>query len=122
VRELWPHFQAALAWIEHHGDRDGDGFVEYARRTPTGLANQGWKDSWDAIFHADGRLAQGPIALCEVQAYVYAARRAMALMAAALGDEALSRRQAALADELRGQADPIECLGVLAAHRGAEGR
>jgi len=101
VRELWPHFQAALSWIEQHGDRDGDGFVEYARRSSTGLANQGWKDSWDAIFHADGRLAQGPIALCEVQAYVYAARRAMAQLAAALGEETLSRRQAALADELR---------------------
>jgi glycogen debranching enzyme len=101
IRQLWPHFQAALQWIEKYGDRDGDGFVEYARRSGTGLVNQGWKDSFDAIFHADGRLAEGPIALCEVQAYVFAARRAMARMARALGHEELARRQAALADELR---------------------
>ena len=101
IRELWPHFQGALSWIERHGDCDGDGFVEYARRSSTGLTNQGWKDSADAVFHADGRLAEGPIALCEVQAYVYAARRAMAQMALALGNEGLARRQSAVADELR---------------------
>jgi glycogen debranching enzyme len=101
IRHLWPHFQAALEWIEKDGDRDGDGFVEYARRSRNGLSNQGWKDSYDAIFHADGRLAEGPIALCEVQAYVFAARRAMAQMALALGHEGLARNQAALAEELR---------------------
>jgi glycogen debranching enzyme len=101
IRQLWPHFQSALAWIERYGDRDGDGFVEYARRSRTGLSNQGWKDSFDAVFHADGRLAEGPIALCEVQAYVFAARRAMALMASALGDEGLARTQAAQAEDLR---------------------
>ena len=101
IRQLWPNLQAALAWIEKNGDRDGDGFVEYARRSRTGLSNQGWKDSVDAVFHADGRLAEGPIALCEVQAYVFAARRAMAEMAGALGDESLGRSQAALAEELR---------------------
>ena len=101
IRHLWPSFQAALAWIETHGDRDGDGFVEYARRSRTGLSNQGWKDSFDAVFHADGRLAEGPIALCEVQAYVFAAHRAMAEMARALGDESLARGQADRAEELR---------------------
>ncbi|MGZ6079184.1 MAG: amylo-alpha-1,6-glucosidase [Myxococcaceae bacterium] len=101
VKELWPNFLAALSWIETHGDPDGDGFVEYARRSPTGLSNQGWKDSADAIFHADGRLAEGPIALCEVQGYVFAARRAMAQMALALGEASLGRRQSALAEELR---------------------
>lgn len=101
IRELWPHLEAALTWIDRSGDQDGDGFVEYARRSSHGLSNQGWKDSWDAIFHADGRLADGPIALCEVQAYVHAARRAMAAMATALGHEDLARRQGALADELR---------------------
>ncbi len=101
VKELWPNFLAALSWIETHGDLDGDGFVEYARRSPTGLSNQGWKDSADAIFHADGRLAEGPIALCEVQGYVFAARRAMSQMALALGEESLGRRQSALAEELR---------------------
>ncbi|HEY9027146.1 MAG TPA: glycogen debranching N-terminal domain-containing protein, partial [Burkholderiaceae bacterium] len=72
VRELWPNFERALAWIDQHGDLDGDGFVEYARRTDRGLSNQGWKDSHDAVFHADGRMATAPIALCEVQGYVYA--------------------------------------------------
>jgi glycogen debranching enzyme len=82
---LWPHIEAALHWIDNEGDPDRDGFVEYASSTPQGLANQGWKDSFDAIFHADGKLAEGPIALCEVQGYVYAARRAAARMARALG-------------------------------------
>ena len=74
-RRLWPNIEAALGWIETYGDRDGDGLVEYGRRTVQGLANQGWKDSYDAIFHADGSLAKGPIALAEVQAYVFAAWR-----------------------------------------------
>ena len=68
-------------WIDTYGDRDGDGFVEYFRQTEEGLANQGWKDSSDSIFHADGTLAEGPIALCEVQGYAYAARRAAASIA-----------------------------------------
>ncbi|MGN5480554.1 hypothetical protein ACTMU2_38940 [Cupriavidus basilensis] len=72
-RALWPHIQAALRWIVKYGDRDGDGFVEYGRRSAEGLLNQGWKDSRDSIFHADGTLAEGPIALAEVQAYVYGA-------------------------------------------------
>jgi glycogen debranching enzyme len=78
VEALWPAVQAALSWIDERGDRDGDGFVEYHRATPQGLANQGWKDSYDAIFHADGRLAEGPIALAEVQGYVFAAKKAAA--------------------------------------------
>ncbi|QFU15038.1 amylo-alpha-1,6-glucosidase [Microvirga thermotolerans] len=82
---LWPHMEAALRWIDAYGDRDGDGFVEYGRRTEEGLLNQGWKDSHDSIFHADGAMARGPIALCEVQAYVYAAKRAAAAVAARLG-------------------------------------
>jgi glycogen debranching enzyme len=91
VRELWPNCVAALAWIDRYGDLDGDGFVEYARKTESGLDNQGWKDSHDAIFHADGRLAEAPIALCEVQAYVFAAKCAAAELAAALGDPPASR-------------------------------
>ena len=96
VRSLWPNAEAALAWIDHYGDRDGDGFVEYHRQTKEGLANQGWKDSFDSIFHHDGRLAEGPIALCEVQAYVYGAKRHAALLAGALG---LPQRAAALAGQ-----------------------
>ena len=65
--ELWPAVEAALSWMDHAGDRDGDGFIEYYCTTERGLANQSWKDSHDAIFHADGRLAEGPIALAEVQ-------------------------------------------------------
>jgi glycogen debranching enzyme len=75
LTELWPAVEAALAWIDGPGDADRDGFVEYYRATEQGLANQGWKDAHDAVFHADGRLAQGPIALAEVQGYVYAAKR-----------------------------------------------
>jgi glycogen debranching enzyme len=82
---IWPHVEAALGWIDRDGDRDGDGFVEYERRAADGLIHQGWKDSDDAVAHADGTPANGPIALCEVQGYVYAARRAGALLAAALG-------------------------------------
>src|SRR5581483_4693927 len=85
VREVWPAIERALAWIDERGDRDGDGFVEYARGAETGRANQGWKDSDDAVFHADGSLAEAPIALVEVQAYVYAARLFAAACARKLG-------------------------------------
>ena len=85
LRTLWPNIEAALGWIDGPGDPDGDGFVEYNRADETGLANQGWKDSQDAIFHADGSLAEGPIALCEVQGYVYAAKRLAARGARRLG-------------------------------------
>ena len=73
IRSLLPHVDRALDWIQQFGDRDGDGLVEYARRAPKGLRNQGWKDSWDAISFAHGALAEPPVALCEVQAYVYRA-------------------------------------------------
>jgi glycogen debranching enzyme len=82
MRELWPNIRAALEWIDRYGDLDGDGFVEYGRKTEKGLVNQGWKDSHDSIFHADGALCAGPIALAEVQAYVFAAKRAAARIAA----------------------------------------
>jgi glycogen debranching enzyme len=85
IVELWPAIEAALAWIDGPGDADGDGFVEYQRASEHGLANQGWKDSHDAIFHADGRLAEGAIALVEVQGYVYAAKRIAARCARRLG-------------------------------------
>jgi glycogen debranching enzyme len=83
--ELWPAIEAALSWIDGPGDLDGDGFVEYQRATEKGLANQGWKDSYDAIFHADGRLAEGHIALAEVQGYVFAGKRLAARCASRLG-------------------------------------
>src|SRR6266480_3855154 len=85
LAELWPSIEAALGWINGPGDPDRDGFVEYRPASEQGLANQGWKDSYDAIFHADGRLAEGHIALAEVQGYVYAARRLAARCASRLG-------------------------------------
>jgi glycogen debranching enzyme len=85
LTELWPSIEAALRWIDGPGDPDRDGFVEYRRASEQGLANQGWKDSYDAIFHADGRLAEGYIALAEVQGYVFAAKRLAARCALRLG-------------------------------------
>ncbi|HEV8014169.1 MAG TPA: amylo-alpha-1,6-glucosidase [Stellaceae bacterium] len=85
IEMLWPHLEAALRWMEVDGDRDGDGFLEYGRKSRDGLVNQGWKDSGDSIFHADGSLAEGPIALVEVQGYAYAAYRGAAGLATALG-------------------------------------
>jgi glycogen debranching enzyme len=85
LAELWPAIEAALRWIDGAGDPDRDGFVEYQRASEQGLANQGWKDSYDAIFHADGRLAEGFIALAEVQGYVFAAKRLAGRCARRLG-------------------------------------
>jgi glycogen debranching enzyme len=100
IVELWPAIEAALAWIDGAGDPDGDGFLEYYRATERGLANQGWKDSQDAIFHADGRLAQGPIALAEVQGYVYCAKQVLARCIERLGWGERARRLKAEADQL----------------------
>jgi glycogen debranching enzyme len=105
VAELWPNIEAALNWIDGPGDPDGDGFVEYKRANEQGLANQGWKDSHDAIFHADGRLAEGEIALAEVQGYVYAAKRMAAACALRLGYEDTAKR---LAEQARRLADRFE--------------
>jgi glycogen debranching enzyme len=81
IEALMPQIEAALSWIETYGDSDRDGFVEYHRHTEHGLANQGWKDSFDSICHADGAIARSPIALAEVQAYAYGAWRAAAFIA-----------------------------------------
>jgi glycogen debranching enzyme len=87
IASLLPHADRALDWIAACGDADGDGFVEYCRKTSHGLVNQGWKDSWDGINFADGTIAEAPIALAEVQAYVYAAYRARAQLARHSADE-----------------------------------
>ncbi|HBA87241.1 MAG TPA: amylo-alpha-1,6-glucosidase [Geobacter sp.] len=92
IERIWENIVRALNWIDVYGDADGDGFVEYARHSHDGLMQQGWKDSNDSVFHADGTLAQGPIALCEVQGYVYDAKLGAAGMASALGDEAHAAR------------------------------
>jgi glycogen debranching enzyme len=101
AESLWPHVEAALAWIDEYGDRDRDGFVEYQRQSENGLIHQGWKDSEDSIFHTDGTHARGPIALCEVQAYVYGALRAAAGIAAVLDKTDRSMQLVHRADELR---------------------
>jgi glycogen debranching enzyme len=105
IDEIWPNLEAALEWIDRYGDRDGDGFVEYEKTCPEGLINQGWKDSHDSVFHADGTLAKGPIALCEVQGYVYAAKLAMARLCWTRGDAARAHRLGAEAHELRERFD-----------------
>lgn len=92
MRWLWPHIQRALRWIDEYGDCDGDGFVEYARHGRKGLVQQGWKDSNDSVFHSDGSLAKAPIALCEVQAYVYEAKQSAGRIAHALGDHETASR------------------------------
>lgn len=102
---LWPAAEAALAWIDRYGDADGDGFVEYQRRAFNGLDNQGWKDSWDAIAFADGGLAQGPVALCEVQGYVYDAKVRMAALYERRGDLERGARLRAEAEQLRQRFD-----------------
>jgi glycogen debranching enzyme len=101
VDELMPNADAAMAWIDDFGDADGDGYVEYERMTDRGLANQGWKDSWDGIRYADGTVAQAPIALCEVQAYVYGAYLARAHFAFEAGDTATYERYRQRAHDLK---------------------
>ncbi|HEY4847575.1 MAG TPA: amylo-alpha-1,6-glucosidase [Methylocella sp.] len=86
IAAIWPNIKAALQWIDTFGDADGDGFVEYAEQNASGLVNQGWKDSYDSIFHADGALAEGPIALCEVQGYVFGAKTHAAKLAHRMGE------------------------------------
>lgn len=105
LAELWPNIERALEWIDNYGDIDGDGFVEYKRGGERGLSNQGWKDSHDSVFHSDGRLADGPIALVEVQAYVFAAKIAAARCAQRLGKAELSSKLSASADKLRKRFD-----------------
>jgi glycogen debranching enzyme len=117
LRALWPAVEAALGWIGGPGDPDRDGFVEYHRQNDDGLVNQGWKDSHDAIFHADGRLAEGPIAVAEVQGYVYAAKRTLARCAERLGKHeravALDNQASKLADQFE-RAFWCEDLGTYA--------
>jgi glycogen debranching enzyme len=105
LAELWPAIEAALGWIDGAGDPDRDGFVEYQRASEQGLANQGWKDSYDAIFHADGRLAEGYIALAEVQGYVFAGKQLAARCALRLGKADQARK---LTDEAQRLAERFE--------------
>lgn len=101
IEEIWPAILAAVAWMRNSGDADGDGFIEYRASALHGLRNQGWKDSVDAVFHADGAMGEPPIALCEVQAYAYAAYRGIGRLARSLGNVVLS-------DEMHAQAELLK--------------
>ena len=92
LKQIWPNLKAALNWIDVYGDLDGDGFIEYKHKAQNGLTNQGWKDSYDSVMHQDGNLAGPPIALCEVQGYVYGAKQYGSKMAAVMGEDHLSKR------------------------------
>jgi glycogen debranching enzyme len=105
IATIWPNIERALHWIDAYGDLDGDGFVEYRRRSSKGLTQQGWKDSQDSVFHADGTLAEPPIALCEVQGYVYAAKRGAAKLAGALGQTWRAEKLMQDAESLRERFD-----------------
>jgi glycogen debranching enzyme len=101
LRSIWPNVLAALNWIDEYGDVDGDCFIEYKAKSAHGLIQQGWKDSHDAVFYADGHIAEPPIALCEVQGYAYAAKLAGAKLARVFGAEEFSERLSRQARDLR---------------------
>jgi glycogen debranching enzyme len=101
IDEIWANLLAAIGWVEQRLDRSVTGFLDYTRGEKSGLANQGWKDSQDSIFHADGRLPQGPIAVVEVQGYACRALEAIAKLAAARGDQARSSKWSSRAQRLR---------------------
>jgi glycogen debranching enzyme len=101
IRAIWGNILRALEWIKTYGDMDGDGFVEYQRKAESGLANQGWKDSHDSISHANGELASFPIALCEVQGYVYDAKKQASYIAQRLGYTEMAEKLKQEAHELK---------------------
>lgn len=87
IKEIWPNILSAIEWMDKYGDIDGDGFIEYKHKAANGLTNQGWKDSMDSVSHENGKLADPPIALCEVQGYAYAAKIHASKLASKLGKE-----------------------------------
>jgi glycogen debranching enzyme len=101
IDQIWPHVVRALEWMETSGDLDGDGFLEYARLSDIGLVQQGWKDSHDSVFHADGSFAEAPIALCEVQGYAYAAWKGAAHLALLRGERQLADEWLVRAERVR---------------------
>ncbi len=123
LRGLWPHIDLALGWMDRAADATG--FIRYERSTEDGLANQGWKDSYDSISHADGTLARGAIALCEVQGYAYAARIAGAAIARRLGHDGRAEALDLGAERLRQAFEArfwCEELGTYALALDGEGR
>ncbi len=105
IKNIWSNIEAALHWIDQYADIDGDGFYEYHKRSEKGLVQQGWKDSFDSIFHRDGRLAEPPIALCEMQGYVFAAKQAISTVCEYLGHSELHTRLSTEANELQNRFD-----------------
>ena len=101
LEKIWPNIKAGLNWIEEYGDLDKDGFVEYKHKAENGLTNQGWKDSHDSVMYENGTLCEPPIALCEVQGYVYAAKKSAARLARCFHEEALSEQLEEEAGELK---------------------
>jgi glycogen debranching enzyme len=101
IKAIWPNVTLALKWMDQYGDRDKDGFVEYEKRSRHGLIQQGWKDSYDSVFYANGEIAEPPIALCEVQGYCYAAKLAGAQLAGAMNEPDLATKLEASAKDLR---------------------
>lgn len=101
IKQLWPNIKAAISWIDNYGDLDGDGFVEYEHKAKNGLTNQGWKDSFDSIMDESGELAESPIALCEVQGYVYAAKQHASKLALLLNEKNFAKRLSEEATELK---------------------
>jgi len=117
IKSIWSNIQRALDWMDLYGDVDGDGFLEYARHSGTGLIQQGWKDSHDSVFHEDGTLAEAPIALCEVQGYAYAARKGAAKLARAQGLTSLAEHLSKRANSLKERFEEafwVEGLGTYA--------
>jgi glycogen debranching enzyme len=113
IERIWPAITAALEWIDRDGDPDADGFLEYARQSPAGLVHQGWKDSHDAVSHSDGALAEGPIALCELQAYLYGAWRGAAVLSVAMSQTERAADYARRAAALHERFDPLFWHGSL---------
>lgn len=107
VRKIWPNILAALAWIDDYGDLDKDGFYEYCKSSENGLIQQGWKDSHDSVFHRNGDIAEPPIALCEMQGYVYAAKQAVAVLCEHLGQSELRTRLLIEAGELQARFERV---------------
>jgi len=100
IATIWPNIKAAINWMDEYGDINNDGFIEYINRSEKGLTNQGWKDSADSVSHADGTLANAPIALCEVQGYAYCARKQGAMLARCFGEHELAAHLSDSAEKL----------------------
>ncbi len=117
IRDLWPSLERALDWMRNYGDVDNDGFIEYKRQGDSGLVQQGWKDSFDSVFHADGSDVRPPVALCEVQGYAYSAYKGASRMARALGLIKQSEGLAREAEDIRKKFEEafwLEDLGTYA--------